>query len=114
MVDYIDFDREEIPLGNAFTPVVKKDLPYRDEREFRLLFWRHGLTNQSIAVDTNGVRVPVDLNKLVEKICVSPLVREVPSTLYDILERKKLGDCITRSVIAERPGPDKADKAGAG
>ena len=37
-VDYIDYRRETIQVGNIYFPVAKKDLPYRDEREFRLLF----------------------------------------------------------------------------
>ncbi len=34
------------PLGNVFSHVITKDMPYRDEREFRLIFWRHDLKNQ--------------------------------------------------------------------
>ena len=57
VVEYIDFARETTETGNVFSPVVKKDSPYRDEWEFRLLLWRPNPANQWIDVAAPGVRV---------------------------------------------------------
>ncbi len=35
VVEYVDFARHRTSVGNAFHLVMTKDLPYRDEREFR-------------------------------------------------------------------------------
>jgi hypothetical protein len=102
VVEYIDFTREAMQIGNIFTPVVKKDLPYRDEREFRLLLWRPDQANQSIAVSAQAVRVPVNLVKLIQKIYVNPWVKDVPSELSKLLERKNLMDSIVSSVVNEK------------
>lgn len=102
VVEYIDFARAATPIGNVFTPVVKKDIPYRDEREFRLLLWQPNQANQWIDVNAPGVRVQVDLAKLIEKIYVSPRVQEVPPALRQLLDRKSLTCPVISSVINER------------
>lgn len=102
VVEYIDFAREATQIGNVFTPVVKKDIPYRDEREFRLLLWQPNQANQWIDVSAPGVRVQVDLGKLIEKIYVSPRVKEVPPELRKLLDRKSLMCPVISSVINEK------------
>ena len=102
VVEYIDFEREATQIGNVFTPVVKKDVPYRDEREFRLLLWQATQANQWIDVSAPGVRVRVDLEKLIEKIYVSPRVKDVPPELRQLLDRKSLTCPVISSVINER------------
>jgi hypothetical protein len=90
-------------IRNIFTPVVKKDLPYRDEREFRLLLWQP--EHPGIDVSEPGVRVPVDLVKLIQKIYVSPWVKEVPPEIHRLLERKNLTGVLVSSVINEKAVP---------
>jgi hypothetical protein len=102
VVEYIDFERDGMPIGNVFTAISKKDLPYRDEREFRLYFWRPGLANQQIQVGSEGLGVRVDLKKLIQKIVVGPGVKNVPSKLSDLLERKNIACVLATSVIKER------------
>ncbi len=102
VVEYIDFAREATRIGNVFTPVVKKDSPYRDEREFRLLLWQPNKANQWIDVSAPGVRVRVDLGKLIEKIYVSPRVKKVPPELHKLLDRKRLTCPVISSAITER------------
>ena len=72
VVDYLDFESEEAAIGNVFTAVSTKDLPYRDEKEFRLLLWRHEYENPHLGPPPHGFRLHVDLTKLVERIYVSP------------------------------------------
>jgi hypothetical protein len=95
-VDYIDFSREAIEIGNAFTAINKKDVPYRDEREFRLLFWQPDKKNQGVTVGPKGVKVQVDLESLIQAIYLSPQHYELPSKLLALLEAKGL-DCTVHS-----------------
>lgn len=86
-VSYVDFEKDVTPLGNVFNHVVTKDLPYRDEREFRLFFWCHDLKNQMIKPSSDGIRVAIDVRLLVERVFVNPAETEVPDELFKLLER---------------------------
>ena len=86
VVSYVDFERDLTSIGNVFNHVITKDLPYRDEREFRLLFWRHDPKNQPIEPGPIGVRVQVDIRLLVERVFVSPAEHHVPGELLGLLE----------------------------
>jgi len=101
-VDYIDYRRETIQVGNIYFPVVKKDLPYRDEKEFRLLFWQYSLANQPVAVMSDGFKVRVDLNNLISKIWLSPPFAGASSEFTSIVDAKKLDCEICTSSVAER------------
>jgi len=96
VIEYIDFSREEIPVGNVFHAVIRKDLPYRDEREFRLLFWQTGLSNQKIDAGPEGIKIKVELNKLIDDIWISPQLKKSPSEIKRLVEQKNL-DCRVRS-----------------
>ena len=95
VVNYIDFERDITPLGNVFNHIVTKDLPYQDEREFRLLFWRPDPRNQAIERDEKGVRVRVDLRMLIESIYVNPIEKSVPPELLQLLDRKGIKSSIS-------------------
>jgi len=103
IVDYIDFERDITQLGNVLPHAITKDLPYKDECEFRLIFWIPDPMNKGIAIAPNGVRVRVNLQKLIERIYVSPIEKEVPSELCEILECKRI-EC-SPSVIKARNDP---------
>jgi hypothetical protein len=81
---------------------MRKDLPYRDEREFRLIFWppARANTNASVVFRPNGVRIPVDLDMLIECIYVSPQIRAA-ERLEKLIEAKGLGCRVVSSVIRE-------------
>jgi hypothetical protein len=102
-VDYLDFSRDSFDIGNVFTAVTKKDLPYKDEREFGLLFWRVDPANSAIAVeaDGGGVKVAVDLSMLVETIYVSPQITAVPPELSRLVEANNLQCSFAPSGIRE-------------
>ena len=68
--------------------------PIRDEKEFRLLFWKPDPTNSAVGVGTNGVRVNVDLNKLIESIYVSPRLKAIPDDLVRLVEAKPAQDAV--------------------
>jgi len=85
VVNYVNFERDDTELGNAFTHVTTKDLPYRDEREFRLFFWKPDPRNGSHEPLKKGVRIPVDLRFLVERVFISPFVGQPPPEVRDLL-----------------------------
>lgn len=87
VINYVDFERDITSVGNVFNHVVTKDLPYRDEREFRLFFWRLHQNNQQIEPGSIGVRVKVDLRFLVDRVFVSPAEHHVPGELMALLEQ---------------------------
>ncbi len=99
VVQYIDFSRETLPIGNVFTPVVTKDLPYRDECEFRFLRWlpQHG--QQFAGSAPPGIRVKVDLNKLIQGIYVSPRLGTLPREILEVINAKHLECSILASAV---------------
>jgi hypothetical protein len=91
VVDYVDFLRERTPVGNVFNLVVTKDLPYRDEREFRLLLWGIDPRNINQQQQGKGMRVGVDVGMLIERVYVNPFLKDsVPGQLLGLLEHHKI------------------------
>jgi hypothetical protein len=86
VVDYVDFSRDLTPLGNVFTHIATKDLPYKDEREFRLVYWDVDPRNAIVMKVANGVRVKVDLKMLISRIVRSPFPEPVSRELGDLLD----------------------------
>lgn len=72
VVEYRDFSREALPVGNIFTAVKTKDAPYQEEREFRLLVWRPDPLGRRNQPQPSGISVAVNLPALVERLYVSP------------------------------------------
>lgn len=96
-VTYVDFARDGTELGNTFTLATTKDMPYRDEKEFRLFFWKPEPRNEQIPLLSNGVRIPVDVRRLIAKIYVSPLVGTMSADIADAA--KGLGIDVESSAI---------------
>jgi len=90
VVDYVDFNRDRTQVGNVFNLVMTKDRPYTDEREFRLLLWTLDPKNVDFPRQVTGMRVPVDVRMLVERVFVNPLEPNVPGELLAELERHKI------------------------
>jgi hypothetical protein len=90
VVDYVDFARDGTPLGNAFHLVTTKDLPYRDEREFRLVLWAPDLKNTQLQRASNGIRVPVDIGTLIDRVYMNPLNQSIPEDLLALLKSHKI------------------------
>src|SRR3989339_134211 len=66
------YERDYFPIGNTFYSVSYKDLPYKDEKEFRLLYWKTSLVNQNYQVDEYGVKVKIDAKILIDNIFINP------------------------------------------
>lgn len=89
-IDYIDFTRDTGPVGNVFHLVMTKDLPYSDEREFRLLFWKIDPINANLQTTPIGIGIPVDISMLIDTVFVNPINPSVPGELLDLLEQYKI------------------------
>jgi hypothetical protein len=70
-VSYVDYDEFRIPDDNTFRPFVHKRKSFEFENELRAMTWHmpSRLRNEPTPF---GVRVPVDLEKLIEAIHISP------------------------------------------
>jgi hypothetical protein len=101
LVNYIDYEREQLPIGNSFWSVSHKDLPYTDEKEFRLFFWKLFPKNMGIPKNEKGVEVNVDIDILIEKIYLNPISSFGTKELQNLITDKKLKCTIAKSKIKE-------------
>lgn len=101
IVNYIDYEREDFPLGNVFWSVSHKDRPYEDEREFRLFYWKENLLNQKLSTEEAGVKVPVDTDILIETIYLNPAALFDADKLTEAIKRSSLSCEVKKSRIKE-------------
>jgi len=99
VVEYVDFSRDLTPLGNVFHHVATKDMPYRDEREFRLVFWNPDPCNVDLPRSPNGVRVQVDPCMLIQRVVRNPYFASPSAELEALLEANgiELQDSVVRA-----------------
>ncbi len=102
IVEYLNFDRDEIPVGNIYNSVIRKSLPYRDEKEFRLLFWQYSVPNQQVLIGHEGINVKVDLKRLISKIWLSPQFSGSRAELDALIEERKIDCEIQSSAVNEQ------------
>ena len=91
-VQYRDYSQEKIPEGNFYAPFLHKRKSFEHEKELRALVFNlpHTATGKSdLSKNTpKGLNIPVDLQKLIANIFISPespewfvkLVRSVNKT----------------------------------
>ena len=103
VVEYRDFAREHLAVGNIFTAVKTKDIPYQDEREFRLLLWQPDEFGRETVQRPLGIKVHVDVRALVERIYVSPRFRGDLTRLRHELSRAGVACDVLSSSVRERP-----------
>lgn len=102
MINYIDYERDQFDVGNIFLPVSHKDLPYRDEKEFRLLCWKPEFEKHNLPFDENGVNVRIDVNMLIEKIFINPSKNVNIEELQEQIEKNRLNCMIENSRIKNK------------
>lgn len=90
VVEYVDFQAELTAVGNAFNHVVTKDIPYKDEREFRLIYWEVDPRHVSHPRVPGGVRVQVNLKMLIDRVVRSPFCGPVDAELEGLLSKDNL------------------------
>lgn len=105
VINYIDYDREDFPIGNVFIPVSYKNLPYKDEKEFRLLYWSVNLPNQNFQDREGGIKIKVNSNMLIESIYINPageIHNEKIEELKKAIKNSKLSCEIKHTRIKEK------------
>jgi hypothetical protein len=102
VIKYLDYRKDEINFGNAFFPIIHKDVPYLDEREFRLVCRRPNLVKHDIA-HGEGTRIPINLEALIENIYLRPDAEMNREKIESYLSARKLTCTIKQSRIREWP-----------
>ena len=87
-VNYIDFEREYIPEGNGFIPLIHKRRSFQHENEVRAMFQYTlsvpaGETPDPDWVQPGGLELPVDLSDFIDAVHVNP---EAPQWVHQIVE----------------------------
>lgn len=77
LVKYIDYETEVIEAGNVLTPFVHKRKSFEHEREVRALVMKvpigkSGDVDLSQETISQGLKIKVDIERLVERIYVAP------------------------------------------
>ncbi len=67
-VNYIDYKKDFIPFNDTFFPFLYKRNSFQYEKEIRILT---DVSASNLAID-NGLKVDVDINKLIEKVYIHP------------------------------------------
>lgn len=67
-VNYIDYKKEYIPFDDDFFPFLFKRKSFQYEREVRII---SNLSQHNLNIN-EGVKIDVDINKLIEKIYIHP------------------------------------------
>lgn len=67
-VNYIDYKKEYIPFDDDFFPFLYKRKSFQYEREVRII---SNLSSHNLNIN-EGVKIDVDINKLIEKIYIHP------------------------------------------
>jgi hypothetical protein len=67
-VNYIDYKKEYIPFDDDFFPFLFKRKSFQYEREVRII---SNLSSYNLNIN-EGVKIDVDINKLIEKIYIHP------------------------------------------
>ena len=107
-VRYVDFARDFIPVGNTFNHVCTKDLPYTDEREFRLVFWNTDPRNIDHPKNPKGLRVPARLDMLIHSVVRSPYAPPIEPEMERLLLQHGL-QLHSSSVLVPVPRTLQAD-----
>ena len=78
-IQYIDFEKETIPVGSLIAPFLYKRKNYEHEDELRAMIWTPHKGEVSITnplenkyKDDLGIYVPVNLDVLIDRIIVGP------------------------------------------
>ena len=67
-INYIDYKKEYIPFDDDFFPFLFKRKSFQYEREVRII---SNLSSHNLSIN-EGVKIDVDINKLIEKIYIHP------------------------------------------
>lgn len=110
LVTYIDYETQSFDGDNIFNNFLYKRISYEHDRELRAIVVSTFPPGNIPSLPTNftfsehGIKVPVDLNLLIQKIFVSPTspkwFKEVVESLSD---RYNIGAPVIQSSLADDP-----------
>jgi len=101
-IKYIDYDTASIPRKNAIYPFVYKMKSFEYERELRAVICKW--TDVGEPVYDNGIRVPVNLDTLIETIYLSPLKEQwFNNVVKSVLKKYNLKKEIKQSILNRDP-----------
>src|SRR6266480_185169 len=113
LIQYIDYEREAIPPGQAFYPIMHKRKSFEHEHELRAVIWtvegnKNQLPIQNPDVnrfkDIPGLYVPVELSTLIKAIYVAPSAPKwIVDLLNSLVKRYSLDKPIVHSELAASP-----------
>lgn len=82
LVNYVDYDKHWIPESSYYYPFLYKRKSFEHEREIRALVDMKEIKRKELFKgDNNGVWCPIDLDRLIETVYVSP---DSPQWFYDL------------------------------
>ena len=113
-VKYIDYDRDFIPEGNALYPFIRKRRSFEYEREVRALtsslfggvMPEHHEPGESVLIppSPDGLVVPVDLERLILRVRVSPVSPPwFTELVHDVIKRYDQRFAVAQSDIEGDP-----------
>jgi hypothetical protein len=113
-VNYIDYDSEYVPEGNAMAPFLYKRNSYEYEREVRALIQEFPKREEIRADGTmlsgidvtlpgeRGIEVVIDLNQLIERVLISPAAPIwLDRIVASLAEKYGLAAPVTRSKLSD-------------
>lgn len=97
MVQYVDYEKFEPTELNILVWATLKRLSFAHENEFRLL-----IIDPSASL--NGIAVPIDVDRMIKDVYVSPTTPDWMANLVDsVLKRYGLAKPIVRSTLNAAP-----------
>lgn len=103
-VKYIDYDRQYINVTDTFQYIVHKRTSFEHERELRAVLWKP-ISEDIELLNNSGMVVPIDLNRLIENIFISPSANSMfDEVVRGLRSSYKLNAPVHNSRVNE--GPD--------
>ena len=108
LIKYIDYDKGIIPPNDVISPYIHKRKSFEYEKELRALVWTLQDNKNSLEEnkykDDDGFYVPVDMDKLIDKIYVAPNApRWVLEIIKAVVDRFELKKDVIPSSLASTP-----------
>ena len=98
IVNYIDFEKTAVPVGNAFTPFMFKRKSFEFENELRAVVLSRSLRAEP------GIQMKVDLNQLIVRVQVSPKTKGwFEDLVRSVAERYGCERPVNRSKLYDDP-----------
>lgn len=104
-VEYIDFETYKIP-EDSLAPYFHKRKSFEHEDEIRAVIQkdREGVINADRTPFKDGIYVPVDLEKLIERVYISPTCPDwQKEATQSIMDKYGLDRRVRRSKLSEQP-----------